>query len=561
MRRSNRSVFATGLAGLAALVLAACGSSSSSSSSSSAGGKAGGTVTEVMGTAPDSLDPGMSYTTQGWEPLYVVYTPLLTYAHAGGTGGAQVIPGLATSLPTISPDGKTYTLTLRKGLVFSNGTPVKASDFRYTVERSIKIPWGGSGQFLTSQIVGANDYSTGKSKTISGITTDDATGQITIHLVAPYGAFENVLAVPPLGVVPSGTPMKNEPATPPPGVGPYKLANIVPNVSFSVVKNPEWSKINIPGIPAGNVDAINVKIQSNITAGALSVLNNSADVFDWADIIPGSLLPQIQSQASDRYSKQIMNSTYYFFLNTKEKPFSSQLAREAVIYGLDRNALARLGAGFFSPACFFLPPNMVGHPSTSCPYGDPSAAPNLTMAKQLVQQSGMAGTPITVWGQERQPRRQWVDYYTSMLNQIGFKATEKIVADATYFATIGDLKLHPQTGFADWNQDFPNPIDFYGVLLAGDAILPTNNENFGEVNDPYINSRVNNLGSLFKVPTSSLSSATSQWQTLDEYTARHAYPAVFGYLDAPEFTSNKIDRSALVFQSLFGWDYTSFKLK
>ena len=43
-------------------------------------------------------------------------------------------------------------------------------------------------------------------------------------------------------------------------------------------------------------------------------------------------------------------------------------------------------------------------------------------------------------------------YYTQFLNQIGFKATQKVIADATYFTTIGDLKLHPQTGFADWNR-------------------------------------------------------------------------------------------------------------
>src|SRR5206468_10279905 len=58
---------------------------------------------------------------------------------------------------------------------------------------------------------------------------------------------------------------------------------------------------------------------------------------------------------------------------------------------------------------------------------------------------------------------------------------EKIIADATYFPTIGNLKLNPQTGFADWNEDFPNPIDFYGILIAGDAILPTNNQNFSQV--------------------------------------------------------------------------------
>ena len=56
--------------------------------------------------------------------------------------------------------------------------------------------------------------------------------------------------------------------------------------------------MNIPGIPAGNSN-INMKISTNVDANALSVLQNSADVFDWADTIPGSLLPQIQSQASE----------------------------------------------------------------------------------------------------------------------------------------------------------------------------------------------------------------------------------------------------------------------
>jgi peptide/nickel transport system substrate-binding protein len=452
-------------------------------------------------------------------------------------------------------------MTLRKGLVFSNGTPVKASDFAYTVERVIKLPWGGSGTFITPVIVGADAYSKGKAKSISGISTNDATGKIVIHLLAPYGALENVLAIPPLGIVPSGTAMKNLSASPPPGVGPYKFGSVTPNVSVDVVKNPEWSKMNIPGIPAGFASAIDVKFQSNVQAGALSVLNNSVDIFDWADVIPGSVLQQIQAKAADRYSKQVLNTTYYFFLNSAVKPFNSQLAREAVIYGLDRNALARLGSGFWTPACYLLPPPMIGHPTAPCPYGNPAAPPNIAKAKALVKQSGMEGAPVTVWGEERQPRRQFIDYYTSMLNQIGFKATEKIVADADYFPTIGDQKTHPQTGFADWNQDFPNPFDFYGVLLAGDSILPTNNQNFGEVNDPYINSLVNANGSLAKVPAADLGSAASKYQQLDEYATKKAYMAVWGYLTAPEFTSDRINRQTVVFSPLFGWDYTSLQTK
>jgi peptide/nickel transport system substrate-binding protein len=332
------------------------------------------------------------------------------------------------------------------------------------------------------------------------------------------------------------------------------ITNIVPNASFSVVKNPKWTAI--PGIPSGNVN-VNVKINSNVDANALSVINNSADVFDWADTVPGSLLPQIKSQAADRYSKKVMNSTYYIFLNTKSKPFSSQLAREAVLTGLDQNAMSRLGSGTLIPGCYFLPPGMIGHPTGTCPYGDPAAGGDLAKAKALVQQSGMAGTPITVWSETRTPRQQWMTYYTQFLNQIGFKATQKVIADATYFTTIGNLKLNPQTGFADWNQDFPNPSDFY-LLMDKDSIQSTNNQNFSQVNDPHIQSE---LGALNAVPADKLDSVAARWQKLDEYLAQKAYIVAFGQQQNPKFFSSKLNFGAAVFHPLYGTDWSTLEPK
>jgi peptide/nickel transport system substrate-binding protein len=516
------------------------------------------TVQMLEGTAPQSLDPGLDYTTQGSEVNWLVYTGLTTYAHKSGAAGGQLIPGLATALPVISDGGLTYTMTLRKGLVYSNGKPVVASDFAYTVERAIKIPWGGSGAFITPNIVGATAYSTGKAKSISGITTDDATGKIVIHLTAPYGPMANVLAFPSLGLIPAGTPMKAEPTTPPPGVGPYEVTNIVANQSYDVVKNPHWAAEAIPGIPSG-YDNIDVKVSSNVSANALSVLNNSADIFDWADTIPGSLESQIKSQAKGRFTQvNLGGSTYYVFLNATEKPFNNQLAREAVVTGLNQDAFSRLGAGTLQPGCYFLPPAIPGHPTAPCPYGTPGTG-NLAKAKALVKQSGMEGQPVTVWSETRAPRQQWMTYYTAYLNSIGFKATEKVIADATYFTTIGESKsLHPQTGFADWNQDFPNPIDFYGPLLDGPSILPTDNENFGQTNDPHINAVVKELG---PTPSTQINSVASKWQALDEYVAKKAYLAVFGYQTFPFLTSNRIIYSKLVFQSIYGWDLSSFDLK
>ena len=563
-RLSGRlSLFLAGmLAAALTLGLSACGSSSNDSSSATNAADTGGvtasspTVTVLMGTAPDSLDPALGASTQSYEATWLAYTGLVTYAHASGAAGAQLIPGLATALPTISADGKTYTFVLRKGLLYANGEPVKASDFAYTLERAIKLGWGNK-QFLTGYIVGAEAFDEGKAHSISGITANDATGGITVKLTAPFGPFLNVLAFPAAGLVPASTPMKPLPNDPPAGVGPYTIVHVVPNQSFGMAGNPHWAAEAISGIPSGHTN-INVNIVTNNQSSAEQVLNNTADVFDWNDTVPGTLLPQVHSQAASRYAQEPTVSTEFFFLNTQAKPFSSQLAREAVNYALDRRALSRLDGGQLTPACYLLPIGMPGHPNGPCPYGDPNAAPNVTKAKELITQSGMAGTSVDVWSEPHPPHKEYADYYASVLNSIGLKATVKIVAAAQYPATIGNIKnVNPQTGWIAFSQDFPNPVDFY-QLLDAESISPTENHNLSQVNDPHIQSE---LAALSPVPSSQLNSVVPKWQALDEYTAQKAYIAVLGYDDVPKFTSERINFGALVFHPVYGNDWSTLQLK
>jgi peptide/nickel transport system substrate-binding protein len=518
-----------------------------------------GSATMLMGSAPQSLDPGVDYTTEGAEVNWLVYTGLVTYRHAAGAAGTQLLPGLATTLPVISDAGRTYTVRLRPGLVFSNGQPVLASDFTYTVERALKLPWGGAGEFIAPVIVGAQAYASGKARAISGITTDDATGQIVIHLTAPFGPFDNVLSFPAMGLIPAGTPFRAEPTDPPPGVGPYEVTDIVPDQSFSVVRNPRWPASQIPDIPRGHVD-VHVEIDANQAANTLSVLGNSADIFDWSDTIPASLLARVRAQAGNRFRMVTLgNATYFMFLNTAEKPFSSQLAREAVVAGINRDAIERIGSATIHPACFLLPPGVPGHLSGApCPYGAPGRG-DLARARALVRRSGMAGQPVTVWSETKQPVLDWMTYYAHFLNSIGFKATLKAIDSTIYWGTIGEEKaVHPQTGFGAWVEDFPNPADFYGVLLDGHSITPSNNENNSEVDDPRINAAVARLS---RVPTTELPTVSRQWQALDRYAARKAYLAVLGYTRYPELASERIDYRAAIFDPIYGWDLSSLEFR
>jgi len=127
------------LIGLAALVLTACGGSSKKKSSSSSGG-AGGTLMTVAKAAPSgSPDPQIDYTLQEWQLLILSHDGLVGFKRAAGTEGTKIVPDLATAVPKPTNGGKTYVFTLRKGIKFSNGKELKASDVKYTFERLFKI--------------------------------------------------------------------------------------------------------------------------------------------------------------------------------------------------------------------------------------------------------------------------------------------------------------------------------------------------------------------------------------------------------------------------------------
>lgn len=513
------------------------------------------TATVVEASFPDSLDPQVGATTTSAEATWNVYLGLYTYAHANGTAGTKVIPALAAALPKISDGGKTYSLTLRKGLRFSNGAKVQAKNFAYAIERAIKLNWGNKS-FFTEHIVGAQAFDEGKAPSISGIEANDGTGAITIHLTAPYGPFLNVLAFPAAGLVPSTTPMKAQPNDPPPGVGPYEIVHVQPNRSFEERINPRWAAEAIPGIPAPHVNVL-VKVQSNANAEAEEVLSGSADLYDWNTPLPPAAIQQAKTGAASRYRVQPVAQVSFFFMNVTEPPFNNPLARQAVEWALNRPAFARLASGYLKPGCYLLPPQIVGHPSAPCPYGNPESTGNLAKAKALVRQSGTAGDAVAVWGLGASPYREYVNAYAETLNAIGFKASEKIISPATYFPTITSLKTKAQTGFAEYSQDFPNPADFY-PLIDGAMIQPEGNHDLSLARDRYIEREVRTLGN---APVSKLQSERSRWEALERYTAAKAYMAVIGYQEAPELTSASVDFGALVFSPVYGPDWVTLQLK
>jgi peptide/nickel transport system substrate-binding protein len=544
--KGSTKLAALTLALLAALALSACGSSSSSSS-----GTEGGTLKATFGSFPDSLDPGLAYTGEGSTAVYDVYLPLLTYAHASGSAGSKVIPGLAAALPKIGDGGRTYTLTLRKGLKYSDGKPVEASDFAYAIERLFELNSPGS-PFYTD-IVGAEAFAKTKQGGIAGISTDDKTGKIVIHLAEPRGTFTNELALPFAAPVPAGTPAEDLTTHPPPATGPYVISAAQPGRGWDYRRNPVWAANNgrlLPRIPSGHVDRIEVDVLRNPST---QVNDIESGRYDWmGNPPPADRYATVKSQyEGSQFKVEPTISTYFFWMNTTQAPFDDVKVRQAVNYAVDPRALERIYAGQIAGTHQILPPGMPGYKQFDLyPH-------SLAKAKELVAAAKPGDRAITVWTDNESPNNEAGEYLEGVLKEIGFETTLKIVNADNYFGLIGDESTpNLDIGFANWFEDYPHPNDFFQPLLNGESIVPTGATNLPRIDDPKLNAEIDRLGEGPLTPQ-----VESEYADLDRQFMEQAPWVPYGNSTLPTFVSSEVDLDKVVFNPTFAQDLTSFQFK
>jgi peptide/nickel transport system substrate-binding protein len=500
---------------------------------------------------PDYMDPALSYTAEGWAAMYDTYIPLLTYKHASGREGSEVIPGLAKDLPEITDGGKTYTLFLRRGLRYSNGRPVRASDFEYAVERMFRLSSGGF-PFYTG-IVGVRRFLRSRKGGISGIVANNRTGKIVIHLSKPQGTFTQELALMFVAPVPPDTPMRGGLRLPPPATGPYVITKINRRVGWSYARNPEWKRHNrrlLPQLPSGHVDRIEVKIVRNNKKQVNGVLQGK---FDWMQNPPspirfGELLNRYENT---RFRVEPTLSTYYFWMNVRKPPFNDPRVRQAVNYAVDAAALQRIYAGQIAPTHQILPPDMPGYQEFDLYPHD------LAKARQLIAEAHPKDREITVWTDSESPNDEAGMYYQSVLSQLGFKTHLKVINADNYFTVIGNASTpNLDTGWSDWFADYAHPDDWFQPLLAGSSILPTYNGNFAQIDVPSLNSKIAELRRTPLGPTQK-----AEYAALDRSYMEQAPWIPYGTRTLPTFVSRRVDLGEVVWNPLFGADLASFQIK
>jgi len=485
MRELMRRVFKLSIPIAVIAVAAGCGGSGSSSSSSGGGStpaagtpQKGGTLTILASSAFGVADPAQNYTLQEWAFLIDTHDGLVQFKRVGGTAGTQLVPDLATEIPQPTDGGKTYTFNIRKGIKFSDGTTMKPSDFVTTFERQFTVP--GPTSFY-SGIVGADKCTPKNCDLSQGVVADDNAYTLTIHLTAADPELLFKLALPFAYVVPGNTSPKLTGNNVPPGTGPYMWQSYDPNKEAVLVRNPYFKVWNPDAQPDGYPDKIVEKYGLQVSDEVTAVENDQADLVFAGDTIPSDRLNELGTQYADQTHVNALTADWYMALNTQTPPFNNLKARQAINFAFDRGAAVKLagGSSLAVPTCQVLPPNFPGYVQY-CPYTANATAdgagawtaPDYDKAKQLVQESGTAGTKVVV--NTDGPDKPFGEQMVSDLNKIGYKASLVVLTSSIQYPFVQNSKNSDkwQVAWSAWYQDYPAPSDFLNVLLGCGSIHP-----------------------------------------------------------------------------------------
>ena len=282
-------------------------------------------------------------------------------------------------------------------------------------------------------------------------------------------------------VVPSDTPVRKVRAgTLPPGTGPYRVERWDPDRGGVLVRNPYFRSWSPEARPAGFVDRIEVRVRpfKRIETQIGDVLAGRSDVVMVANAFTSHVSPARLQALYTRAPGQLRSfpggSDNWMFLNVREPPFDDLEVRRALNLATDRARLVEIGGGpvLATPTCQFVPAGFPGY-EPYCPYtaspapGRGWSAPDVERARALIARSGRAGERVVVWVSDYQ--RAIGRYFTTLLGQLGFRASLKVLGDE-YFPTIFSPRESPQMGYLGWALDYLSAASFVQQTFACESV-------------------------------------------------------------------------------------------
>ena len=413
---------------------------------------------------------------------------LVGLRRVGGSAGSSLLPDLAVALPRPENAGRTYTFTLRPGLSYSNGEPIRPIDFRRALERSFQVLVDPGqqetiGDDFFRSIAGPDRCpvpaatEAARCDLSERILVDDATNTVTFNLAEADPDFLYKLATPYASPVPDGVPMNELSAEAFPATGPYVVAAATAT-ELRLTRNTHFHVWDAAVRPDGFPDEIDFSMADDDASRIAMVEDGRADYTSYrADTRTSpDLFARLKTQYPGQWHVGSVD-TAFVMMNSSIPPFDQVDARRAVNFAIDRGHVADLAGGppDVAISCQILPPGWVGY-QPYCPYTlhpDPGGrwqAPDLEAARRLVDSSGTRGAHVVVgptFAQSSGP----VEYLAQVLSDLGYDVSiDHETDDAKVFDAYvgGKIQIMPN----GWGPDFTAPSNFFQMFTCdGDTVL------------------------------------------------------------------------------------------
>jgi len=489
------------------------------------GGKKGGTLTELSNGDFLHLDPGAAYYSLDYQIVQATERPLFSYPPNSAT---TIRADLATVIPTtanggITDGGKTVTVHITQGVHYSPpvNRAVTAQDVAFALERGANPNVGNAywpsyfGAASPAPLVGST-ASSYKGGPLKGIQTPNKT-TIVFHMMKPGAAtLISALSLPLSSPLPSEfvAPLdKHAPTTYGTNylvaVGPYMIqadksgkvsgVGYNPGKNETLVRNPNWNA-KLDWRPA-YLNEIKVNVGGDSTVIGQQVLKGSDQV--QLDTVAQAVVKQAYQQYPAQITFTPGSGMHYLTLDTQHGVFKNVNIRRAVYAALDRAAIvkARGGALVAEPGTHFIYPGSIGYAQAGGAAG-PSVAwntnvnGNVAEAHKLMVAAGYHSGKYTgndqtqvVYGQGGNGPAI-AQIVANAMTEIGLHPKVSGVDQSTMYSKYcgvpkQEIDSCPTAG---WIRDFADPLSILLPTFYGPAIVPTNNSNWSQQNDPAINS-------------------------------------------------------------------------
>ncbi len=476
----NKRPGALAMALAGAMLLSACGGGDDNGSGSG-GGDGGGSFSVAINNPENPLVPGNTTETEGSQVVKALWTGLVQYAE----DGEVEYTGIAESIE--SDDNTTWTITLKDGWTFHDGTPVTAESFVDAWNYTSYSPNAQGASYFFSNIVGYEDLQapTDDAGEITGdpVATeltglevvDDQTFTVTLN--DPFAQFPVTVGY--NAFFPMAESFFEDPEgaaeQAPIGTGPFQAEGpFEEGVGITLTKYDDYA-----GEDEAQAETVEVQVYSEVSTSYTDVQGGNLDV---VKDIPADAIATAPSEFGDRFIERPSSSFTYLGMPTYEERFADPRVRQAFSMAIDREAITEaIFNGTFTPADDAIAPVVDGYREGACEYCEL----DVERANQLLDEAGFDRTqPVDLWFNAGASHDAWVEAVGNQLREnLGVDYTLQGNLEFAQYLPLADDQGFTGPFRLGWAMDYPSPQNYLEPLYST-AALPPNGSNTAFYTNP-----------------------------------------------------------------------------